>query len=148
MDQLSPELARVTLRMEFADGTVREFDAPRPAHSELTIHQPWPGVSEVRTTDPFLIDRGYPRSVDLSFEASHDARYPLAVRSYTEMDMQGNGRRLALVTEVVDNFLAAYGHSQILMFKIGQDLATSIRKILDGNLAEPAAVLGGKDEEG
>lgn len=39
--------------------------------------------------------------------------------------------RLARVREIAGNFIAAYGHSQIPMFRVGQDLANSIVKILD-----------------
>lgn len=40
--------------------------------------------------------------------------------------------RIAEAREVIGNFLGEYGESEIGMFKVAQDLANSIRKILGG----------------
>lgn len=46
--------------------------------------------------------------------------------------------KLGEAREIVTNFLAEYGHSDIPMFKVGQDLANSVLKRLDNEGGEPS----------
>lgn len=46
---------------------------------------------------------------------------------------------IADALETIGNFLGQYGHSEILMFRVAQDLANSIRKTLGGRGAPDLA---------
>lgn len=74
-----PKVARVLLRVEWADGQAREFDADRPHGLEVTIGRP--GLPEVPLVVPEAIYGGDAVSVAVRFKANPDSRrHPFTIR--------------------------------------------------------------------
>lgn len=74
-----PQAARVLLRIEYADGQIREFEAQKPHGLECTIEHSldrWP-----LTGDPLAFPPMEVTSVRLGFSANGDPRYPAALRT-------------------------------------------------------------------
>jgi hypothetical protein len=74
-----PQVARVLLRVEYADGQICMFDAEQPHSLECTVELP-----ELRmplTGDPMVIPPGDAASVRIGFKANSDPRYPMVMRT-------------------------------------------------------------------
>ena len=95
-----PAAARVTLRVEFADGQVREFTAPKPHKVEVKIYRPdWPWWPDAMS--PLAVTDGQIASVEMKFEASPDPQYPIAVEAWA------GDERVTVSREALRTVLAA-----------------------------------------
>lgn len=80
-----PQVVRALLRVEMADGGVREFEAEHPTdvecHVEKSASLPrdWP----VDLAEPVCIDPGAFWGVRMAFRASRDPRHVMTVRNET-----------------------------------------------------------------
>jgi hypothetical protein len=139
-----PQAARVLLRVEWADGQVREFDATQPRDLDVSIgredppmdFEAWaealgePGRQWMpeRPLYPAAIYAGEAHSVAVTFKANRDSyRHPFTIRD-TAGESDPYRDALDDIREGIGNFLAAYGDSELPMFKVGQDLANAILK--------------------
>jgi hypothetical protein len=76
-----PVAIRVLLRVEYADGQIREFEADRPDALKLEISRPnWPQISPERALE---FPAGDVFSVSLGFTRNGDPRkHPMTLRHY------------------------------------------------------------------
>jgi hypothetical protein len=80
-----PQVVRALLRVEMADGGVREFEAEHPTDVECHIERsaPLPDLWPVDLSAPLCIDPGAFWGVQLAFRASNDRRHVITVRNET-----------------------------------------------------------------
>jgi hypothetical protein len=74
-------IARVLLRVEYEDGQIREFEAPKPYDLECTVKYPLEPYPLSGPAVPYLIGAGEAVSVQMGFKASSDPRYPMVART-------------------------------------------------------------------
>jgi hypothetical protein len=74
-----PQVARVLLRIEYADGVIREFEAERPYDLEVSVEHP-ELARHLLTGDPLAMPPGDVTSVALGFKANRDPRCPMTLR--------------------------------------------------------------------
>jgi hypothetical protein len=95
-----PMPARVLLRVEWADGQVREFEAEKPHSLEFEVKTPlWPGP--FAPSSPLLIEACEVTSVKLGFKAgAGPARHAIAMRTEASMSPQA---KLAEIRELAES---------------------------------------------
>jgi len=74
-----PQVARVLLRIDYADGRVREFEAQKPYDLECTVD--YPALGMPLTGDPLALPVMEVTRVRLGFSANHHPRYLMVMRA-------------------------------------------------------------------
>ena len=102
-DQQIPRPSFASVRVEFTDGTVREFHVHKPVQADVTIPSPAPrGMLDLGALPPALIPPALP-SVEVRIKAGVSAtRQVITMDTRAETQASVTGRMLALLSEAFD----------------------------------------------
>jgi hypothetical protein len=97
-----PQVARVLLRVEWADGQIREFVAEEPHGFDCTITHPLPGLPDLRGPGvPYLITSGgETASVQIGFKAG--LRHPIIMRTEPRRSLEARFAEIREWAEALD----------------------------------------------